>query len=132
MCVLPCVRVRVLISLSPPPPPPPPTHTHPTKTCTTLVPIFAKKGVFSQWEARLREIKKGVIFAGTSPRNFEKGVKFGMYLLPFVCSACLNSYAQMYLSFNHNLEVMTNTMYIEKCLEFDAVTYILTFTRRVL
>ena len=32
----------------------------------------------------------------------------------------------MYLSFNHNLEVMKNTTYIEKCLEFDGVTYILT------
>ena len=29
----------------------------------------------------------------------------------------------MYLSFNHNLEVMENTTYIEKCLEFDAELY---------
>ena len=36
----------------------------------------------------------------------------------------------MYLSFNHNLEVMKNTTYIEKCLEFDAVTYILTFMKK--
>ena len=36
----------------------------------------------------------------------------------------------MYLSLNHNLEVMKNTTYIEKRLEFDAVTYILTFTKR--
>ena len=35
----------------------------------------------------------------------------------------------MYFSFNHNLEVMKNMTYIEKCLEFDAVTYILTFTK---
>ena len=38
----------------------------------------------------------------------------------------------MYLSFNHILEVMKNTTYIEKCLEFDVVTYILTFTKRIL
>ena len=80
---------------------------------------------------------------GVNSRNQEKGVilqarvceilkrvKFGMYLLPFVCSACLNSYTYMYLSFNYNLEVMKNTTYIEKCLEFDAVTYILTFTKK--
>ena len=35
----------------------------------------------------------------------------------------------MYLSFNHNLKVMKNTTYIEKCNEFDAVTYILTITK---
>ena len=35
----------------------------------------------------------------------------------------------MYLSFNHNLKVMKNTTYIEKCIEFDAVTYILTITK---
>ena len=40
-------------------------------------------------------------------------IKFGTYLLPFVCSACLNSYAWMYLSFNHSLEVMKNTAYIK-------------------
>ena len=33
----------------------------------------------------------------------------------------------MYLSFN---QVMKNTTYIEKCLEFDAVRYILTFTKK--
>ena len=38
----------------------------------------------------------------------------------------------MYLSCNHNLEVMKNTTYIEKCREFDVVAYILTFTKRVL
>ena len=38
----------------------------------------------------------------------------------------------MYLSFNHILEVMKNTTYIEKCLEFDVFTYILTFTKGVL
>ena len=36
----------------------------------------------------------------------------------------------IYLSFNHNIELMKNTTYIEKCLEFDAVTYILTFTKK--
>ena len=36
------------------------------------------------------------------------------------------------LSFKHNLEVMKNTTYIEKCLEFDAVAYILTSTKMVL
>ena len=36
----------------------------------------------------------------------------------------------MYLSFNYNLEVMKNTTYIEKRLEFDVVTYILTFTKK--
>ena len=35
----------------------------------------------------------------------------------------------MYLGFYNNLEVMKNTTFIEKCLEFDAVTYILTFTK---
>ena len=35
----------------------------------------------------------------------------------------------MYLSFNHNLKVMKNTTYIETCIEFDAVTYILTITK---
>ena len=35
----------------------------------------------------------------------------------------------MYLSFNHNLKVMENTTHIEKCIEFDAVTYILTITK---
>ena len=34
----------------------------------------------------------------------------------------------MYLSFNHTLEVMKNTMYKEQYLEFDTV--ILTFTRK--
>ena len=38
----------------------------------------------------------------------------------------------MYLSFNHILEVMENTTYIDKCFEFDVVTYILTFAKRVL
>ena len=36
----------------------------------------------------------------------------------------------MHLSCNHNLEVMKNTSYIEKCLESDAVTYILIFTKK--
>ena len=36
----------------------------------------------------------------------------------------------MHLSFIHNLEAMKYTPYIEKCFEFDAVTYILTFTKR--
>ena len=36
----------------------------------------------------------------------------------------------MYLSFNNNLKVMKNMTYIEKCIEFDAVTYILTITKR--
>ena len=36
----------------------------------------------------------------------------------------------MYLSFNHNSKVMKNTKYIEKYVEFDAVTYILTFTKK--
>ena len=36
----------------------------------------------------------------------------------------------MYLSFNRNLEVMKNTTYIEKCLEFDACTCILTFAKK--
>ena len=36
----------------------------------------------------------------------------------------------MYLSFNHALEVMKNTTYIEKCLEIDTVV-ILTFTKKV-
>ena len=40
---------------------------------TTLVPISAKKGVFFQWEARIREINKKGHFAGMCPRNFEKG-----------------------------------------------------------
>ena len=35
----------------------------------------------------------------------------------------------MYLSFNHILEGTKNTIYIEKCLEFDTV--ILTFTEKV-
>ena len=39
-----------------------------------------------------------------------------MHLLPFVCSACLNSYASMHLSFNHNLEVMKNTTYLKNVL----------------
>ena len=38
----------------------------------------------------------------------------------------------MYLSFNYNSKVMKNMTYIEKCLEFDAVTYILTITKRYL
>ena len=38
----------------------------------------------------------------------------------------------MYLSFNHNLEVMINTTSVEKCLELDVVTYMYTFTERVL
>ena len=38
----------------------------------------------------------------------------------------------MYFSFNHNLEEMKNTTCIEKCPEFDTVTYILTFTEKVL
>ena len=50
-----------------------PTLPLPTKTYTTLVPIFAKKRVFLQWEARIREIKKKGHFAGMSPRSFEKG-----------------------------------------------------------
>ena len=33
------------------------------------------------------------------------------------------------MSFNHNLEVMKITTYIKKCHKFDAVTYILTFTK---
>ena len=53
-----------------------------------------------------------------------------MYSLPSICSSCLNSYAQMYLRFYQNLEVMKNTTYKEKCLEFDAVTYIITFTKK--
>ena len=67
------------------------TTTTTTKTYTTLVPIFAKKGVFSQWEARIREIKKKGSFCRHESMKFWKMVKFGMYLLPFVCSACLNS-----------------------------------------
>ena len=35
----------------------------------------------------------------------------------------------MYLRFNHDLEVMKNTTYIEKCLEFDAIIYIIIFTK---
>ena len=31
-----------------------------------------EKGVFFQWEARIREIKKKGHFVGMSPRNFEK------------------------------------------------------------
>ena len=45
----------------------------PTKTYTTLVPIFAKKKGIFQWEARIREIKKRGHFADMRPRNFEKG-----------------------------------------------------------
>ena len=101
----------------------------PTKTYTTLVPIFAKKGVFFQWEARIREIKKKGAFCRHEPAKFWKRVTFCMYLLSFVRSACFNSYAQMYLSFNHNLKVMKNTTYIEKFIEFDAVTYIFTITK---
>ena len=52
-----------------------------------------------------------------------------MYSLSFVRSVCLNSYAQMYLSFNHHLKVVKYTTYIEKCIELDAVTYILTITK---
>ena len=114
--------------------PPPKKKNKQKKTYTTLVPIFAKRGVFFQWEARIREIKKNGSFSiyRHQSAKFWKRVNFGMYLLPIDCSACMNCYASMYLSFNHNLEVMKNTTYIEKCLEFDAVTYILTFTKRVL
>ena len=77
------------------------------------------------------EIKKNGSFCRQESAKFSKRVKFGMYLLPFVCSACLNSYAEMYFSFNYDLEVMKNTTYIEKCLQFNAVTYIRTFTKRV-
>ena len=38
----------------------------------------------------------------------------------------------MYLSFNHNLEVMKNMTHIEEWLKFDAGTYILTFTKKVM
>ena len=82
----------------------------PTKTNTTLVTIFAKKGVFFQWQVRIRESKKKGHFAGMSPRNFEKRVKFCMYLVSIVRFACSNSYAWIYLSFNHNLKVMKNVL----------------------
>ena len=58
-----------------------------------LVPIFAKKGVFFQGEARIREIKKKGSFCRHESAKFWKRVKFGMYLVPFVCSAWLNAYA---------------------------------------
>ena len=74
-----------------------PRPPRPTKMYTTLVPIFAKRGVLFQWEARIREIKKKGNFASMSPRNFWKRVKFGMYLLSSVCSTYLNCYAWMYL-----------------------------------
>ena len=98
-----------------PPPPPPPL---PTKMYTPLVPIFAKKGVIFQWEARIREIKNKRSFCRHECTKFWNNVKFCMYLLTFVCSARLNSYAQMHLSFNHDLEVLEKTTYIAKCLEF--------------
>ena len=65
----------------------------PTKTYTTLVPIFAKKGVFFQWEARIREIKKKGSFCRHESTIFWKRVNFCMYSLSFVRSACFNSYA---------------------------------------
>ena len=34
------------------------------------------------------------------------------------------------MSFNRNLEVIEHTTYEEKCLEFDAVIYILNFTKK--
>ena len=80
--------------------------------------------------ANSRNQEKGVILQAWVREILKKGT-FCMNLLPFVCSECLNCYASMYLSFNHNLEVMKNTTYIEKCLEFDVVTYILIFTKRV-
>ena len=43
----------------------------PTKWYTILVPIFLKKGYFFQWEARIREAKKGGHFSGMSPRHVE-------------------------------------------------------------
>ena len=79
------------------------------------------------WEARIREIKtKGLFFRHECVKIWKR-VKFCMYLFPFVSSACLNCYTLMYLGFNHTLEVMKNTMYMEKCLQFDTV--ILTFIK---
>ena len=68
-----------------------------------------------------------------SQRNFEKTNK---KILPVFITICLLLMFEllciMYLSFNYNLAVMNNTTHMEKCLEFDAATYILTFTKRLL
>ena len=45
----------------------------PTKTYTTLVPIFEKKGYFFNGRREFAKSRKRGHFAGMSPRNFEKG-----------------------------------------------------------
>ena len=128
----------------------------PTKTYTTLIPIFAKRGVFFQWG---REIKKRGSFCRHGSTKLWKRVKFCMYICYTRTHFCekggifsmgarnqekgviLQAWVReilkmgklsMYLSFNHDLKVMKNTTYIEKYIEFDVVTYILTLTSQCL
>ena len=57
----------------------------PTKAYTTFVPIFAKKGVFFQWEARIREIKKkGVILQAWVREILKKGKILHVFII--ICS----------------------------------------------
>ena len=93
-------------------------------------PFSRKKGIFSVGGTNSRNQEKGVIFFRQESTKLLRRVKFCMYLSPFVCSACLIFYAQIYSSFNTTLEVMKNTTYIGKCFQFETV--ILTFTKRVL
>ena len=106
---------------------PPSPHHHPPPT-----PIFANNGVFYQWEAQIREIKKkGAFFSGMSPRDFGKGWPCSMYLFPFVCSACLNCYAPGHWkwhlvgenackisSWNQSAHVCSVSLVLDKCVEW--------------
>ena len=52
-------------------------------------PVSRKRGSLFNGRREFAKSRKRGHFAGMGPRNFEK---FCMYLLSFVCSACLNCY----------------------------------------
>ena len=69
-----------------------------------LVPIFAKKGAFFQWEARIREIKKKGSFSAMSLR------------LNFACSICLFNMFELLCITVYIRSNEKNTTYIENVL----------------
>ena len=109
------------------------TATH-IKSDMKLTPSTPELNVY---HARTHFREKGGIFSmgGANSRNQEKGVILQAWVLEIlkkgnILHVCIIICSfRMFKWFCTNVKVMKNTTYIEKCIEFDAVTYILTITK---